>query len=424
MIRSRGRSSRCGTLTSGWNDVLARSAADLPPGVRVLRAAALVAATLGGIVVGLTAVRIGQADVRGLPLRGALRLAFLTGGGLAVVAAAVAGAALRRGASGASGCWPQCRPSSRSSALGSTAPRRHLAPVGRSRSTCWGWGCYRRFSSSCRRERGVGAASRVGTRGSRPRVDHEPSAWAAARRLRPSASLTVERVRVERLGQRWAGGAHRHEGAAGGVRQGSRACAPCGQPPVASRARDPAIVFVVLGNCLHPDVRQMPSAEVREIRRDREPQCGRRRRCSQRWHPGAQRRLGAVWSGADEDAWIDLHYEPVRHPRGRITDILDVSGDDRDRLTGDSRARSCSKCRQRRASIRSRRPRRRPRTTGRRPAGHSEAPLRLHRSPHPQVEHHVGIRALEPAREFPEQSLRSEDASSSRPPLANHERSA
>jgi hypothetical protein len=58
---------------------------------------ALLAATLGGIVVGLTAVGIGQADVRGLPLRGALRLAFLTGGGLAVVAAAVAGAALRRG---------------------------------------------------------------------------------------------------------------------------------------------------------------------------------------------------------------------------------------------------------------------------------------------------------------------------------------
>jgi hypothetical protein len=64
--------------------------------VRVLRAAALVAATLGGIVVGLTAVRIGQADVRGLPLRGALRLVFLTAGGLAVVAVAVAAAALRR----------------------------------------------------------------------------------------------------------------------------------------------------------------------------------------------------------------------------------------------------------------------------------------------------------------------------------------
>lgn len=96
MTWPRRRPSRRRTRTYGWNDV-APSAADLPPRLCVLRAATLLAATLGGIIVGLTAVGIGQADVRGLPLRGALRLAFLTAGGLPVVATAVAGAALRPG---------------------------------------------------------------------------------------------------------------------------------------------------------------------------------------------------------------------------------------------------------------------------------------------------------------------------------------
>ena len=57
----------------------------LPAGQRVLLAVAVVVTLLGGAVLVLTALGLGHADVRGVRLTGALRLAFLAGLGMAVV---------------------------------------------------------------------------------------------------------------------------------------------------------------------------------------------------------------------------------------------------------------------------------------------------------------------------------------------------
>ncbi len=62
-----------------------------PLGARLLVALAFLAATLGGLVLVLTALGFGHADVRGLRLTGGWRLAFLAGLGVAV-AGCVAGA--------------------------------------------------------------------------------------------------------------------------------------------------------------------------------------------------------------------------------------------------------------------------------------------------------------------------------------------
>jgi hypothetical protein len=87
-----------------------RSPAPRPLGARVLHAVALATVVLGGAVLVLTAVGLGQADVRGLRLTGALRLGFLGGLALAVAGAAVAAAGLARGrwwgAGLLAGVWP------------------------------------------------------------------------------------------------------------------------------------------------------------------------------------------------------------------------------------------------------------------------------------------------------------------------------
>jgi hypothetical protein len=68
----------------------------LTVGTRVLVGVAAAAAVLGGVMLVLTLVGMGQFDVRGLPLRGSLLATLLGGLALAVVGAAVAAAGLCR----------------------------------------------------------------------------------------------------------------------------------------------------------------------------------------------------------------------------------------------------------------------------------------------------------------------------------------
>lgn len=67
-----------------------------PLRLRALLAAAAVLALLGGVVLVLTALGYGHADVRGLRLTDGLRLAFLAGLGAAVAGAGAAAVGLYR----------------------------------------------------------------------------------------------------------------------------------------------------------------------------------------------------------------------------------------------------------------------------------------------------------------------------------------
>ncbi len=67
-----------------------------PLGARLLVALALLAAIFGGLVLALTALGFGHADVRGLRLTGGWRLAFLAGLGLAVAGCVAGAVGLRR----------------------------------------------------------------------------------------------------------------------------------------------------------------------------------------------------------------------------------------------------------------------------------------------------------------------------------------
>lgn len=67
-----------------------------PFGARLLVGLALLAALLGGLVLVLTALGLGHADVRGLRLTGPWRSAFLTGLGLAVAGCVAGALGLRR----------------------------------------------------------------------------------------------------------------------------------------------------------------------------------------------------------------------------------------------------------------------------------------------------------------------------------------
>ena len=67
-----------------------------PLGARVLLAVAVAATVLGALVLVLTAIGVGHADVRGLRLQGALRTAFLLGLGVAVAGTGAAAVGLHR----------------------------------------------------------------------------------------------------------------------------------------------------------------------------------------------------------------------------------------------------------------------------------------------------------------------------------------